>query len=226
MWKAFLILIPIIILSWIITYYYEKYKVVAKFWTYLGIAGALLSAIQFITGYNPLEALKEDVSSIIFESNNNTESKAETTNKVKNEENVDVPEVSDTAAPAIQVKVPDETNSPAQTEEVIETVDAPYSNQSNKAVFFNVRESMRRDADGIIHIAWTPMLNQDIYKLKVEIDDQFSNIDTNQEFLCKNSWYDIDLSECTPDTVIFISIGVYNEDSSDWVYTKTSFILY
>lgn len=113
-----------------------------------------------------------------------------------------------------------------QNEEVVESDDVPYSNQSNTVVFLNVRESMRRDSAGIIHIAWTPMLNRDLYKLKLEIDDQFSNIDTTPEYLCENSWCDIDLSECTPDTVIFISVGVYNEDISDWVYTKTSFILY
>lgn len=80
MLKAILILILIIILSWIISYYYEKYKAVAIFLTFLGIVSIFLGVIQFFTNYNPLESLKEYVRSTMSESDNNTESKAETTN--------------------------------------------------------------------------------------------------------------------------------------------------
>ncbi len=221
---ASLFLFFIGILAWILTLLHQKSKKVALFFTFLGMMGTLLGTLEYFTDYNLLEELKEYVKLSIFESQDNSETETEMANVVKDEENI---EATDAAPSAVEVKIPDETDIPVQEEEINKTDVLPSSDYINMIVFLNVREKMSRDSAGIIHIAWTPMVNQDVYKLKVEIDDNFSNIDTDREVDCENSWCDIELSECISNTVIFISVGVYNDEISDWVYTdKTSFILF
>lgn len=225
MLKAFLILLVIIILSWVATCYHETYKGVAIFFTFLGMISLFLGILQYFTDYDPLSAIKESVKSAFSESHDNAEPEETVKNEVKSEENTDTSNTSDTAIPAIQVSIPDETGLPAQSKETPEVVDTPYSNHPDTVAFLNVRENMRRDSNGIIHIAWTPLSGQNTYKVNIEIDDPFLNADTSREYFCEDSAYDIDLSECSPKTVIFLSVGVYNDELSDWTYTKTSFVL-
>lgn len=226
MLKAFLILLLIAIFSWISTYYHETYKGVAIFFTFLGMVSLFLGILQYFTDYDPLTAVKESVKSAFSESHDNAEPEETVKNEVKNEENADASNTSDTAVPAIQVSIPDETERPAQSQEISDAIDTPYSAHPDTVAFLNVWENMNRDSNGIIHIAWTPLAGQNTYKINIEIDDPFLNADTSREDFCEDSSYDIDLSECSPKTVIFLSVGVYNDDLSDWTYTKTSFVLY
>ncbi len=226
MLKAFFILLLIIILSWILTYYHETYRGVAIFFTFLGMVSLFLGILQYFTDYDPLTAIKETVTSAFSESHDNAEPEETAENESKSEENSDTSNTFDTILPAIQVNIPDETENPAQSKEISDAVDTPYSDHPDTVAFLNVWESMRRDSNGIIHIAWTPLSGQNTYKVNIEIDDPFLNADTSREYFCEDSSCDIDLSECSPKTVIFLSVGVYNDDLSDWTYTKTSFVLY
>lgn len=225
MWIDFLILLLIIILSWILTYYHKKHKGIAIFFAFLGIVSPLLGVLQYFTDYNPLTGIKESIESAFSESHDNVEPEETAKNEVKSEENADTSNTSATDVPAIQVSIPDKTESPAQSKEIPDTIDIPYSNQSDTVAFLNVWEKMYRDSNGIIHIAWTPLSGQNTYKINIEIDDPFLNADTSREYFCEDSSYDIDLSECSPKTVIFLSVGVYDDELSDWTYTKTSFVL-
>lgn len=198
-----------------------KSGAIARFITFISILSLLLTGIQFFTGYNPFDDIKAK-----FEPHGDSET--EINNEDENEEKTQPPQVSDTTSSPIQVKIPDESNNSTQEEHTIETdnsIDSSYFNYVNTPVFLNVAETMGRDGEGIIHISWTPMFNQDIYKLTLKIDDPFSDIADIQEYFCKNSWCDIVLSECSSNTEIVVLVGVFDKDSSDWSYVERSFTL-
>lgn len=93
------------------------------------------------------------------------------------------------------------------------------SNYFTMPVILNVDDTVYRNEEDTIHIIWTPIIDQEKYWLKVKIDDPFIATETEVEYECNNTWYDIDVSKYPYDTVMFISIAVWDKENSQKVYS-------
>lgn len=198
MFIAFLILVIITIAAGVLTYFNEKFKPVAFIFTFLSMFTLILGIIERISKYNPLVELKKHV--------------------------IDSYETGDTTqdVDSIEIHLPIQSN-PTQEPNI-----TPKQQLASvpAVTFLNVDDQMYRNENGMVHIEWTPITTSTNYKLKIEIDDPFTNLETNYEYLCDTAQYDFDASAYTEDTTFFISVAIFDKNSSKWIYSEPlSFIL-
>lgn len=198
MFIAFLILVIITIAAGVLTYFNEKFKPVAFIFTFLSMFTLILGIIERISKYNPLDELKKHV--------------------------IDSYETGDTTqdVDSIEIHLPIQSN-PTQEPNI-----TPKQQLASvpAVTFLNVDDQMYRNENGMVHIEWTPITTSTNYKLKIEIDDPFTNLETNYEYLCDTAQYDFDASAYTEDTTFFISVAIFDKNSSKWIYSEPlSFIL-
>lgn len=198
MFIAFLILVIITIAAGVLTYFNEKFKPVAFIFTFLSMFTLILGIIERISKYNPLDELKKHV--------------------------IDSYETGDTTqdVDSIEIHLPIQSN-PTQEPNI-----TPKQQLASvpAVTFLNVDDQMYRNENGMVHIEWTPITTSTNYKLKIEIDDPFTNLETNYEYLCDTAQYDFDASAYTEDTTFFISVAIFDKNSSKWIYCEPlSFIL-
>lgn len=198
MFIAFLILVIITIAAGVLTYFNEKFKPVAFIFTFLSMFTLILGITERISKYNPLVELKKHV--------------------------IDSYETGDTTqdVDSIEIHLPIQSN-PTQEPNI-----TPKQQLASvpAVTFLNVDDQMYRNENGMVHIEWTPITTSTNYKLKIEIDDPFTNLETNYEYLCDTAQYDFDASAYTEDTTFFISVAIFDKNSSKWIYSEPlSFIL-
>lgn len=208
MLKAIVILFIACMLTWIITIFYERFKIVAKFFTFLSILTVILGAILFFSGYDPLNALKEGVLYYI--------------SSLKNGQSSD-----EKLSSPIEVLIPAENKSVEwETASEVENSD-PVSTYETATTILNISETAYRNDSDELFIMWVPIAGQNEYRLKIEVDDPFSDAEPVLEFLCADPWYYVDVSAYDYKTVMFASVAVWNDGISQWVYSSPlSFTLY
>lgn len=196
--KATLILFVISCIAIFLTYVNEKFKKIAMFFSFLSMLTFILSIVEFASGYNPLTYIKEQF--IVYQEEQNT-----------------APDVD-----VLEIHLPAHSAS-TQTED---STDGLSVAAITTAVFLNIDDEMYRNENGIIHIAWTPIAGQTSYKLKINIDDPFTTSKTNYEYMCDAAQYDFDASDYSENTAFFVSVAIFDHNSSEWFYCEpVSFIL-
>lgn len=202
---AIIILIIVAIIAWIITWIQEKNKIIALILTFLSVVSLILGCISFLTNYDPIITVKE------FVLNKRNEHKQKSAQEQTIPLEVFIPEVSNDVAEQTNVEV----EKPTQ------------SNYYTKPIILNIGDTVHRNDENRIHIMWTPIIFQDIYWIKVKVDDPFINAETEFEYGCKDAWYDMDVSNYSYDTVMFVSIAIWDKENSQKVYgDPISFELY
>ena len=197
---AIIVFIVSTIASWILSILNEKYKIVARIFFCLGTIPLLLNIIKFISGFDTMAVIKDSFKAI--------QEKDDTI------EDVD----------SIEVHVPTHSDSTQDTESTEKhRKETAYATD---VAFLNVDDQMYRDENGIVHIEWTPIADQSNYKLKIVIDDPFTSLETNYEYLCDTAQYDFDASGYAEDTTFFVTVSILDTNSSEWIDSDSlSFVL-
>lgn len=202
---AIIILIIVSIIAWIITWIQEKNKIIALILTFLSVASLILGCISFLTNYDPINTVKE------FVLNKRNEHKQKSAQEQTIPLEVFIPEISNDVAEQTNAEV----EKPTQ------------SNYYTKPIILNIGDTVHRNDENKIYIMWTPIISQDKYWIKVKVDDPFINAETEFEYECKDAWYDMDVSNYSYDTVMFVSIAIWDKENSQKVYSDPiSFELY
>lgn len=238
MFIAFLILVIITIAAGVLTYFNEKFKPVTFIFTFLSMFTLILGIIERISKYNPLVELKKHlidsfnkkflIVTLFFTFLSMFTLILVVTEHISLDELkkhvIDSYETGDTTqdVDSIEIHLPIQSN-PTQEPNI-----TPKQQLASvpAVTFLNVDDQMYRNENGMVHIEWTPITTSTNYKLKIEIDDPFTNLETNYEYLCDTAQYDFDASAYTEDTTFFISVAIFDKNSSKWIYSEPlSFIL-
>lgn len=198
--------IIVCIIAWILTYFQEKYTYLALILTFISIAALIFPIISFFTDYDPLHKIKEIMLSkqntIVSEENLNTTSSSSTSSS------------KDSPSPTIEVVPSNKTNY-----SIDNLNDDKKQNNINKAVILNIGDRTYRDDNNMIKIKWTPIEECESYKIKLEVDDPFIESKI-KEFSTEENWIDIDMSDYQENSVFFISVAIFDIDSSEWIYSE------
>lgn len=193
MFKATLILFVLAIIAVVLTYINKKFKKIAMFFSFLSMLSLVLSIVEFASDYNPLTYIKEQL--IARQKKNDASQNAD----------------------SIEVHLPIRSDSTQDTD----STDEQQATAVTTVAFLNIDEQMYRNENGMIHIAWTPIADQTNYKLKIAIDDPFTSSEINYEYLCNTAQFDFDASAYSEDTTFFVSVAVFDNISSKWIYSET-----
>ena len=91
----------------------------------------------------------------------------------------------------------------------------------------NVEDRMYRDENNKIYFLWVPIAGQEKYRVKIQIDDPFAGVETDIEVSETGNRAEVDVSAYDYETVMFVSVGVWDDVASEWLYTDPlSFTLY
>lgn len=198
----------IFFLSWMLVYFQYKSKIIERILAVLSCVTLLLSIASFFTGYDLAKSAWEDLKHF---STVPSEIDYSATSLSK-------PTLQPTAPPApLQVLLPDSI--PSSTSAPERTAGSK-SNVVCETAIYNIGDSIQRNSDDKIHITWLPLANQDSYKLKIEADDPFLDVETEHEYTCKDNWCDVNVSDYPGGTLLFASVAVWNPETNEWVYSE------
>lgn len=202
---AIFILATVAIISFIIAKVQDNNKIITLILNFIGAVSTILSIITWITNYDPLNTVKEFATTKINESKQKSTQEQTT---------------------SLEVYIPKSTEhkSEPSNAEIENTKQADFL---TKPIVLNIGETVHRNDENKIHVIWTPIINQDNYWLKIKVDDPFINAKTEFIYKCENTWYDIDVSKYSSDTVMFISIAIWDKENAQKIYNEPiSFKLY
>jgi len=206
MGQATVILILVCIITWALTYANEKWKPLATIVTFLSIGSLVLGVINFFTGYDPLVVIKENIGNFQFPKDDQIST--------------------ETQPPPFEVLIPKGSHAANSSNETVDA-DIPQFVYETTTVILNIEQEVYRNDDNKILFIWVPIAGRNEYKLKLEVDDPFSSAETALEYTCTEFYQYVDVSAYDRDTVMFASVGVWNESEAQWVYTDPiNFTLY
>lgn len=207
MWNEIVILAIFSIIAWICVYCQEKYKPVALIFAWISTISLFFSAIKFWGNYDLLYTLKEKLIS--------------SSSATQEEPITSVP-----SSPPIEVLIPQEVSTPVSEQESSDNKLLNTYRQKTLLLNISRNEKIRRNDDGKIFLTWVPLVGQNEYKIKISADDPFSTTASELEFVCPGHAIYVDLSEYDRNTVMFVSVGIWESIASEWIYTEpTNFIL-
>lgn len=228
MFKPVFVLFIIAIVSAFLTYFEQEFFIATVLFGFLSMFTFVLKVLELILKYNPLVELKKHVinsfgKKILIAALFCTFLSMFVLIYLK-KHTIDSYEPGDTTqdVDSIEIHLPIQSN-PTQ-EPNITPKQQPASVPA--VTFLNVDDQMYRDENGIVHIEWTPIADQSNYKLKIVIDDPFTSLETNYEYLCDTAQYDFDASGYAEDTTFFVTVSILDTNSSEWIDSDSlSFVL-
>ena len=206
------ICIALLLVAVVLTWANEKYKTVSRVLAFISAFSMLTAMVNFSLGFDPVLKIREwiisNVSSLIQKTSDDA-----------------IPSASP-LPPPFEVRIPQsgDKSEVASTPPALNATPKPYS---VKTVLLNVEDRMYRDENNKIYFLWVPIAGQEKYRVKIQIDDPFAGVETDIEVSETGNRAEVDVSAYDYETVMFVSVGVWDDVASEWLYTDPlSFTFY
>lgn len=201
------ICIVLFVVSALLAWANEKYKSVSRILTFISLFTLSVSLISFLFDFDPVQQIK---SWTVFFVSSIFDHEPDSTNSSPSPTPLPTP---------FEVLIPQPDNT-KETDNISTVSNSPMISYSVETVFLNIGDKVYRDENNKILFLWVPIAGQDTYHIKVQVDDPFSDAETDIELEEKRNYTYMDVSSYDGGTVMFVSIGIWNDKLSEWSYSS------